>query len=147
MRILISFLFIIATTYSLSCDCVPEVEMSLEFHRTQYISVGKVVSISESEDGNEFLVVVEIKHDFKGDKAGSTVVICTNQSPKACGYTFKVGREYLIYSNRHERVPKHWKTSVCSRTVELSSAENDLIFITRELNLPMNKEWEKQFKD
>ncbi len=147
MRVFISFLFILASTYSLSCDCVTEVEMSLEFHRTKYVSIGKVLSIKESTDGNELLVSVEIKQDFKGDKTGSTVVIRTNKSPKACGYQFKVGREYLIYSNRHDRVPKHRMTSVCSRTVELSAAENDLIFITRELNLPMNEEWEKQFKD
>lgn len=147
MRILILLLLLLPSLPTFACDCSTEIELSLEYHRTQFVTIGKVLSITESKDGNELLVSVEIKTDFKGEKTGEKIIIRTNSSPKACGYEFVVGKEYLIYANRHQRVPKDWTTSVCSRTIAMSGAENDLIFITRELKIPMDEAWEKQFKD
>jgi hypothetical protein len=147
MRRIALLLFLLPSFPIFACDCSTEIELSLEYHRTQHVIIGKVLSITESKDGQELLVSVEIKTDFKGEKTGEKMIIRTNSSPKACGYTFAVGKEYLIYANRHQRVPKDWATSVCSRTIAMSGAENDLIFITRELQIAMDPAWEKQFKD
>ncbi len=147
MRIVILLFLLLVSSPIIACDCSSEIELSLEYHRSRQVIIGKVLSITKSKDGSENLVSVEIKKDFKGEKTGEKVIIRTNSSPKACGYKFVIGKEYLIYANQHQRVPKDWSTSICSRTIAMSGAENDLIFITRELQISMDPVWEKQFKD
>ena len=147
MRTIALLLFLLPSLPIFACDCSSEIELSLEYHRSRNVIIGKVLSITKSADGSELLVSVEIKKDFKGEKTGEKIIVHTNSSPKACGYEFTIGKEYLIYANQHYRVPKDWTTSVCSRTIPMPEAENDLIFITRELEIEMDPAWEKQFKN
>jgi predicted Zn-ribbon and HTH transcriptional regulator len=143
--LLISFLFIALA--STACDCTSQVEMSLEYHRSRSVVIGKITKITKSKDQKQLLVTVEVLEDFKGSKKGQSVVVRTNASGKACGYDFKVGSQYLIYANRDERNPRDWSTSVCSRTQPLRDAEDDLVYITRESGIAMQDSWKSQFRD
>jgi hypothetical protein len=143
--ILLSFLFIALT--SSACDCISQVEMSLEYHRSRSVVIGKITKIAKSKDEKQFLVTVEILEDFKGNKKGQSVIVRTNVSGRACGYDFTVGHQYLIYANRDDRNPGSWSTSTCSRTRSMRDAEDDLIYITRESDIEMQDAWRKQFRD
>jgi hypothetical protein len=58
---------------------------------------------------------------------GATVSVTTAGSGPACGYTFKIGGQYLVYAYR----PKDGSglsVSLCSRTRPLANAAEDLAF-------------------
>lgn len=147
MRTLTLLIFTLFASYSaVACDCVPEVEMSLEYHRTRAVFIGKVTKVVKAENGRENIVYIEVSENFKGVKTGQLVKVRTNASGAACGFGFKMGYSYLIYANKHPR-SNDWSTSICSRTKGMREAKNDLIYIVRETGTEMKPEWEKQFRE
>lgn len=138
--------FFLSTQATFACDCNTEVELSLEYHRTRSVFIGKVTKIEKSPSGQELIISIKISSGFKGVNSGTTVKVRTNSSEKACGYKFYIGQSYLIYANNHPR-GGGLSTSVCSRTCHMKNAENDLIYITRETRSKMKPEWKDQFRD
>jgi hypothetical protein len=144
MRLILLFLGIFISINALACDCVPEVEMSLEFHRTRTIFVGRVTKIEPDASSKGALLVVtfEVTDDLKVTNR-SIIKIKTSSSGRACGYEFRLGQMYLVYANLAR---PGLMTSVCSRTTHLSKAKNDLLFITKETKKEMNPKWDKHFR-
>lgn len=143
MRLIFLLFGLFLSTSAFACDCIPEVEMSLEFHRTRTVFVGRVTKIQPDSDNKGLLVVTfEVADNLKMANS-STIKIKTSASGKNCGYVFRVGQNYLVYANQAR---PGLMTSVCSRTTHLSKAKNDLIYITRTKKTKMNPEWEEHFK-
>ncbi|MCH2225628.1 MAG: hypothetical protein MK066_12730 [Crocinitomicaceae bacterium] len=145
MRLFLLFVGLFISVNSLACDCIPQPEMSLEFHRTRTVFVGRVTNIKPDSDSKGALLVVtfEVSDNLKSSKK-STIKIKTSASGKSCGYEFRLGQRYLVYANMAR---PGLMTSVCSRTTPLSKAKNDLLFICKTTKTKMNPEWEKHFRD
>lgn len=143
----IIFTFFFSSFSILACDCTAQTEMSLEYHRSGLVIVGKVTKITKTADQQQLLVTIQVQEDFKGNTKGQRITIRTNSSRRACGYEFKIGQNYLIYANKDMRNVRNWTTSICSRTCPLREAEDDLTYITRETDTELDPSWEGQFRD
>ena len=80
---------------------------------------------SSYDDG--FAIHLTIQQVWKGNSASKTVIY-TSQDESACGFPFRVGNRYIVYSNA---MPQgHYETSLCSRTTTWNNNEaselNDL---------------------
>ena len=77
------------------------------------IFVGKVVSI-EQLDIHKERVILEVKQSWKGEATNSTEVFTRTSYDDRCGYYFKAGKSYLIYTFKNND-GTFW-VSACSRT-------------------------------
>jgi MYXO-CTERM domain-containing protein len=68
-------------------------------------------------------VDLQIGRRFKGAEA-DTVTVTTAGSSAACGYSFEVGRTYLVYANDGD--DGQLSVSLCSRTARIEDAGDDL---------------------
>ena len=101
-----------------ACSCArPTPAEALE--HSAAVFTGKVVTIDllppEGFPFPLFAVVVEWHAYWKGELAGR-VVVWTETSSAACGYSFQVGETYLIYA--HANGPTY-TTNLCTRTSPL----------------------------
>jgi hypothetical protein len=65
---------------------------------------------------------VRIRRALKGEAAGE-IEIETPNALDRLGFTFEVGREYLVYAVKRRGV---WTTDDCSRTSHIAWATEDL---------------------
>jgi len=77
------------------------------------IFVGKVISIEQLDIRKE-RVTLEVKQSWKGATANSTEVFTRTSFDDACGYYFRTGKSYLIYTFKNDN-GTFW-VSACSRT-------------------------------
>ncbi len=76
---------------------------------------GEVVEIGGGEPATVSFRVSEV---WKGPEQG-TLEVTTSRQESACGYSFKEGKEYLVYTYGKE---EPYKVSLCSETKPLSEA-------------------------
>ena len=70
-----------------------------------------------------FLVTLEMQTSWKGPRT-STVHVLTGRGGGDCGYSFKIGEQYLVYAAT--RPDGLLSTSICSRTSPLGVRREDL---------------------
>lgn len=105
-----------------ACSCVPPGPPEAEFERADQVFAGEVESISTV--GEHLLAVrLRIIRGFKGATTGGTITVRTASDSAACGYDFVRGGAYLVYAGESNGLPH---VSLCSRTVELNRASEDL---------------------
>lgn len=111
-----------------ACSCMwPSPQEA--FDRYDVVVAGTVLTVTEIEtvDGPMNSVHLQLKTVWKGEiKERESVV--TNMSGAACGVSFSVGREYLVYA-RYEPHLERLATHLCTRTSPLEYAEPDLEFL------------------
>ena len=86
-------------------------------HSTAVFS-GEVVEVSGGEPATVTLRVSEV---WRGPEQG-TLEVRTSSQESACGYSFKEGKEYLVYAYGKE---EPFKTDICTETKPLSGASPD----------------------
>jgi hypothetical protein len=113
-----------------SCTETPSVEQELA-SKTAIFS-GRVIQISEEDNGNNkstadpITVIFEVKQTWKG-VSKSQVVVYTARSSASCGYvTFLLHSDYLIYAYGDK---DRLATGICERTKPLTSAHEDLAIL------------------
>jgi hypothetical protein len=97
------------------------------------IFVGKVIALKQqfsSQQGQQFLtklVSFEASETFRGTPTHHVNVV-TGMGGGDCGFPFKSGGEYLVYTyaNGASAVPS---TGICTRTAAVSDAGEDLAFL------------------
>jgi len=104
----------------LACECKPSSSVDREFSESKAVFAGEVVSIDKST--SIALITFKVEKSWKGDRS-ETIVIRTDNGGKACGYIFTKGERYLVYAT--ETKGALW-TSICSRTVDSKSADEDV---------------------
>jgi hypothetical protein len=119
---------LIATPYrAYACSCLPPRPPLESMANSDAVFSGKVVRI-DSEDAvimssaDPVNVVFEVSRVWKGDEKGA-IALSTARDSASCGYDFVVGEEYLVYANISDT---GLTTGLCSRTMPLSSAGEDL---------------------
>lgn len=109
----IAFLFLLG--FASACSCVNQEQISLEeaYGDAGAVFLGKVISITPSTT-NVFtnIVTFSVNKSWKG--IGS--VFTTSKDSAACGYSFEVGEEYLVFANEGGTV------GLCSKTQRAEDA-------------------------
>ena len=133
-------LLVIPARYAAACSCESSGPSCQNYFRVDAVFAGTVTSISEVPDPDapplrpdelriprSVRVEFALSNAFRGGITGATVSVTTAGSGPACGYTFKIGEQYLVYAHR----PKDGSglsVSLCSRTRPLANATEDLAF-------------------
>ncbi len=109
-----------------ACSCVAPGSPYEELQRSDLVFVGRVMSITTSDDDDyAHLKVSLLRVRTFGAAAGSgTVTIRTATNSAACGFSFSKGRHYLVYASESDG--QLW-THLCTRTASVSQAREDLI--------------------
>jgi len=157
-RFLITVLIIISYTSLFACSCVEtnesfKAKVERAFSNADLIFIGKVVSkeIIKTEiyvpkiKGTQKYVRAEITFEvtdvISGEVHTKTLNIVTSDDEESCGYNFKIGNEYLVYSHEMDRrltmnstlnkeiVEQYFATGLCTRTNQLDKIRK------REINL------------
>jgi len=117
-----------------ACDCGDPGPPCRAFARTAAVFAGRVTRIGTistklaSGDAYErILVSFEIERSYRGVH-GTSIEVVTDGGGGDCGYAFKQGQRYLVYASEFPEVGKLY-TSICSRTREISEAEEDLEYL------------------
>ena len=117
-----------------ACDCGDPGPPCRAFARTAAVFAGWVTRIGTistklaSGDAYErILVSFEIERSYRGAR-GTSIEVVTDGGGGDCAYAFKQGQRYLVYASEFPEVGKLY-TSICSRTREISEAEEDLEYL------------------
>ncbi|MDQ4123149.1 MAG: hypothetical protein M3209_17065 [Acidobacteriota bacterium] len=102
-----------------ACECRQRNDFEQEFSFSKAVFVGEVVEIDKSTP--DAVITFEVEKVWKGSKS-RTIAVRTNNQGKACGFNFRQGEKYLIYAYDDGVL----RTSICTRTAEIKSADNDL---------------------
>ena len=111
---IITFLFFsyVIVIPAKACFCAPR-NFDSANNSAATIFAGKVISIEQLDIRKE-RVTLEVKQSWKGETANSTEVFTRTSYDDACGYYFKTGKSYLIYTFKNDD-GTFW-VSACSRT-------------------------------
>src|SRR5438093_8427751 len=102
-----------------SCICQPDLDPApLALVRYDAVFVGRAVAVrlgnpDASLDFNtEFLTDFAVRKVYKGELGKLTTV---TSAPSMCGFQFELGRVYLVWANRKDRLSA-LNTSACSKS-------------------------------
>lgn len=116
-----------------ACSCA-NLEPSEAYEHAEAVYTGKVLETKqeriqegvrgpiEFRDAN----LMDIEETWKGVNE-SQIIVYDDGEEDSCGINFEAGSTYLVYSYRVENSDLY--TSLCSRTVEISQAGQDLEFL------------------
>lgn len=116
-----------------ACTCV-NLEPNEAYEHAEAVYTGKLLDIKQERiqegvagpidyrDAN----LLEIQEIWKGANE-SQIIVYDEGEENSCGISFEAGSTYLVYSYRAENGDLY--TSLCSRTAEISNAEQDLEFL------------------
>jgi hypothetical protein len=128
----INILIVPATSYA--CSCVPPQSVENELGRSKVVFSGEVIQVKEQKDYFKGYmtkkVLFEVTKTWKG-LSQSQVIITTGTGGGDCGYDFQTGKEYVVYAQMSSMYgdKDELVTIVCSRTNELSAAQEDLAYL------------------
>ena len=114
----ISFLSLVPTSFA--CSCLPPSAPKDELKTSDAVFAGKVIDIQQK--ANFFEVTIDVQQAWKGIKNKETTIY-TSKDSASCGVNFTKDVEYIIYAHNQSG---ELHTSLCSRTAELTNAQQDL---------------------
>lgn len=121
------------------CTCI-DVPLQEHIAKTDVVFSGMVIAQDTvevqylpTEYSSTFLNKIEVRNTILSQGAykgavSDTVIVVTAADGAACGYSFAVGNEYLVYAYIRDGV---LSTSICSATKPLANAGADLRLLTR----------------
>lgn len=114
-----------------ACSCAGVGPACTEALRPEVAAVFRGTVLSKrpvlSSLGRDVVVSLSVKEAFKGAQ-GPEVQVRTASTEAACGFTFKVGEEYLVYAYVLEG---QLKTGLCSRTYLARYRNEDLAYLRK----------------
>ena len=109
-----------------ACACVKAGPPCQEFWNATAIFAGRVESLSRASP-DSISVTFSVQEWFRGARS-ARVTLSTPSSAAGCGYSFRRGREYLVYAVTVAGTAE-LTTSRCSRTQPVESATADLDYV------------------
>lgn len=103
-----------------NCAC-QKADFQSSYDSASVIFVGKVTEFTTNWMSGGMKATFAASKKWKD--VGENLMVVNTPFPQNCGYTFEVGKEYLVYAKKN-RVT--YKTSTCYRTVPIENAEEDL---------------------
>ena len=105
-----------------ACSCVKPKPVEEVYEYTDAIFSGKIIS-TKLHGKYARRIIVKVEKSWKG-KLPKTVTISTIAVGSMCGYSFTVGKRYLIYAGGDKMTDL--STDICTRTSLLSQAKEDV---------------------
>jgi len=153
---LIVLFLIFISTESFACSCGGRHEslskqVKRSFDNTDLIFTGKVIKITEinnsllKSSADPIIYTFEIIQVIKGQVQKKNIEIASAISSASCGYNFRIGKSYLVYSRKSTRYSKltknkfYFSTSLCSRNQFLSKVSKKEFRKLKELNTRKEK--------
>ena len=124
-KILILLLFFapVFVSNTNACTCIGGNSVKIELRRSDFVFVGKVISKSlieirdtlgfigttnkgiwETYESAKYVYKVEIITIYKGKSKSKIIEIITGIGDGDCGFTFEIGKEYIIYSEYKKKI-------------------------------------------
>jgi hypothetical protein len=128
---ILSIIFLlVGTSIAKACFCAPY-SFNEQIENSAVIFTGKVISVEKS--GNKAKVVFNVKEKWKG-VTSTQVEVFTRTDLDTCGYYFKIGKSYLVYTSSNDDSGK-LSVSSCSRTrpKENKQSRKDLTLLRKKL--------------
>ncbi len=122
MKYILTVLFLLLTNYGFCCTCGPTRSVFDEYDKATYVVIGTVVEHQTTikTDSSEYKRLIEkginevqasrftsvgyshykivlSEPSYKGFLKSDTLIIQTALSSGACGYSFQIGKEYVVY--------------------------------------------------
>ena len=129
-----ALLFVPSVAFACSCELPPRGKtekqlIKLARENSQTVFIGEVAEIilektTPGEDAPVAEVRFKVSKSWKG-AAKETATVFTANICCICGYTFKVGERYLVYTYNSSDGTKLY-TNICTRTKPLAEADKDL---------------------
>jgi hypothetical protein len=119
-----------------ACSCAFAGPPCQAFWKTDAVFDATVTSIEvvdpadprpELRIGREYLVKLDVREAWKDGQTGLVEVV-TDLYEASCGYSFKVGRRYLVFV-RKRPFDGRWTTSICSATQEYDGTGDAAAFL------------------
>jgi hypothetical protein len=120
----------ITPSTSYACKCVGPQSVEREMDRSQAVFSGQVIELLNQKSQQKILF--EVNESWKGVSESQVILVSVLSD---CSVNFYQGGEYLIYAREYEG---ELTTNICSRTIELSKAEEDLALLGKG-NVPTKK--------
>ena len=121
------------------CSCLSRVATDASLSRkvrhergnSKAVFSGQVLDIVERKTGgsSENVVTFRVIESWKRVRTKTVKVVTPHPTPASCGYDFQVGESYLVYVQIADD-NELW-TGICSRTMELAKATEDLQILGR----------------
>jgi hypothetical protein len=117
---------------SFACSCPRSLEplkkqVRQAFKDSAAIFSGEVIEISDSPtEENSLLVKFKVANSWKGELT-SEVSITTAKNSAMCGYSFEVGKKYLVYANG---LKDSLLVTNCSRTTDMGN-QRDVKYLAK----------------
>jgi hypothetical protein len=117
----------------LGCSCAEERPVCEAFGGTDVVFVGKVIGGKQKTFTNDGVsetwtigeIHFQVEEGFLGVQKGNQITIRSGTGGGDCGYWFKSGETYLVYSWGDAK--KGFFTNICTRTRPIIDAKEDLI--------------------
>jgi|GEM_PF-2556305 len=129
-----------------ACSCVTRT-LTEEFNGSSAVFAGEVVDIANTSSGHDpsghgYKVTFEVDRSWKGI-SGERASVYTGMGGGDCGYSFKIGEKYLVYTYNPAEIQA---TGICNRTQILAEADEDLAALGDEWNIYKVKLDDQTFK-
>lgn len=138
LTLIIINLFLINLSLVNACSCILPAPPKESLEKSTAVFAGKVVDVDVPigiviSSADPVKVTFDISKVWKGSNY-KTLVVTTARDGASCGYSFKKGEEYIVYTyGEGDKL----STGICSRTKLLVNAQEDLEGLG-EANLPTN---------
>jgi hypothetical protein len=132
MSLTLTVFLLASAETSFACSCPRSLEpvkkqVRQAFKDSAAIFSGEVLEISESStDENSLLVKFKVENLWKSELT-SEVTIATGKNSAMCGYSFEVGKKYLVYANGLE---DSLMVTNCSQTTDMSN-QRDVKYLAK----------------
>ena len=131
-------MFLVNLSLVNACSCISPAPPKESLEKSTTVFAGKVVDIDVPSgivisSADPMKVTFDVSKVWKGPNY-KTLVVTTARDGASCGYSFKQGEEYIVYTyGEGDKL----STGICSRTNLLATAQEDLVGLG-EGNLPTN---------
>ena len=112
--------FTFTYTFSQECTC-QKPDFQAAYDSAAVVFLGKVTEFTTNWVSGGMKASFQVSQKWKSE--GESFIVVNTPFPQNCGYTFEVGKTYLIYAQK-KRVTH--KSSACYRILPIENAQEDL---------------------
>ena len=116
-----------ATAFACSCIEIPEPyeqKVKSKLNDAKAVFSGKVIEINDKPQSFEVFVKIKVERLWKGNVSKEVIITTENNSGVFCGYSFEVGKSYLIYARGSDE--SNLTTGLCLGNLQLQKAAEEL---------------------
>lgn len=116
---ILSFALLLFCAEAQACDCkMPDFQAA--YDSASHIFIGKVTEMTTNWMSGGMKATFVVSKNWKSPT--EQLMVVNTPFERNCGYTFEVGKEYLVFANKKFT----YKTNACTRNILLENAEKDI---------------------